>query len=337
MNRVAKHVVFWLIWISGFTFIQSFGFGLSDYLAWLFYYLVTLPVFLIHTYCIAYWLIPKYFFNHRFVWFSVWILIFLILSSVIELLISNELVWPLMKLENIQEGNYLLLNNVLINGIGNEYIVIVFLSVKVIRFWNSKMSERAILTNNKLQTEIELLQYQSYPRFVLNEMDRLENLARAKSPKTSEMIITLSNLMTNMITGRKLDKIPIQKELELIKSYLEIQRIGLPEKQQTELFVNGNLNGITVPPFLFFQLVEEGFLVLGEFSEKTEFTLHVKAESNYLMFSMTIWTADSLLRPLNASVLGNCRKILDYFYSGNHKLMSDFEVNFVQVTIEIYY
>lgn len=335
-NRLAKHAVFWLIWIISFTVIQSFGFGISDYLSWLVYYLVTLPLFMVHTYVIAYWLVPKYFFKHRFIFFSVWILGLLIVSSVLELLISNEMVWKLMKPKNIQPGNYLNVQNILINGLGNEYIIIVFLSVKVIRFWNSKIGEKTKLTNQKLQTEIELLHYQSYPKFILNAMDRLENLAEAKSPQTSDMIIKLSNLMTNMLAGRKSDKIAIQKEIDLIRSYVEIQRIGFPETRQLEFQVNGNLIGIAIPPFLFFRLVEEGFLVLEDFSEQTEFTILIKAEPNYLLFSMTIWNAETMLKPFNTVDVDNCRKILEYFYSGNHKLISDFEITFVKVTIELY-
>jgi len=335
-KRIANHAIFWLMWISGFTIIQSIGFGISDYLSWLVYYLVTLPLFMVHTYAIAYWLVPKYFFNHRFIQFSVWILVLLILASVFELLISNEIVWKLMKPENIQQGNYFSWQNILINGIGNEYIIVVFLSFKVIRFWNSKVGEKAKLINQKLLTEIELLQYQSYPRFILNVMDRLENLAEAKSPQTSEMIIKLSNLMTNMQTGRKSVKIPVQKEIDLISSYVEIQRMSLPEACKVEFLAAGDFKGLDIPPFLFFQLVEEGFLVLDDFSENTEFTILIKAEPNYLLCSITIWKDKALNRTFNIDVVDNCRKFLNYFYSENHKVMSNFEINFVEVAIEIY-
>ena len=335
-KRIVNHTIFWIIWIGSFTIIQSIGFGISDYLSWLVYYLATLPLFMAHTYVIAYWLVPKYFFNRRFILFSVWILVLLILSSVFELLISNEIVWKLMKPEHIQQGNYLKGQNILINGIGNEYIIVVFLSVKVIRFWNSKVGEKTKLINQKLLTEIELLQYQSYPRFILNVMDRLENLAEAKSPQTSEMIIKLSNLMTNMQTGRMSAKIPVQKEIALIGSYVEIQRMSLPEGCKVEFLTAGDFKGLDIPPFLFFQLVEEGFHVLDDFSDNTEFTILIKAEPNYLLFSITIWNDKALSQTFNTGVVDNCRTFLNYFYSENHKVMSNFEINFVEVAIEIY-
>jgi hypothetical protein len=335
-KRLVNHAAFWLMWIGSFTVIQSFGFGISEYLVWLVYYLVTLPLFMIHTYLIAYWLVPKYFFNRRFVLFSAWILVLLILASVFELLISNEAVWKLMKPENIQQGNYLNGQNILINGLGNEYIIVVFLSVKIIRVWNSKVGEGTKLMNQKLLTEIELLQYQSYPRFILNVMDRLENLAKAKSSQTSEMIIKLSNLMTNMQTDRKSAKISVKKEIDLIRSYIEIQQMSLPKDCKTEFLVAGDYNKQDIPPFLFFQLVEEGFLVLNDSPGNSEFTIMINVEPKYLLFSVTIWNDIVLDRTFNAGIVDNCRKLLSYFYSENHKLISNFEINFVEVAIEIY-
>lgn len=335
-DRIFKHALFWFIWIAGFTVIQSFGYNRGIYFAWLVYYLVTLPLFVAHTYFISYWLIPKYFFSHRYFIFSVWILILLLLFSVGELVVSNEFVWRQVKPEYIQAGNYLNGANILINGLGNEYIVIVFLSVKVVRYWNSKMSEKTELFNQKLSTEIELLHFQSYPRFVLSVMNRLENLAKEQSPQTSEMIIRLANLMNHMITVRDTEKIKLRKEVEMIRSYIEIHRISFPDGFEVNLLVSDKLNTILIPPFLFFQLVEEGFMVLNDQPQKTDFTILIKAESNYLLFSMTIWETDVLCKSYNPAVIESCRKYLNYFYPDNHKFMSKLELNFVELTIEIY-
>lgn len=334
-ERAANHVIFWLIWVCGFTFLQGFGSGFQVYKTWFIYYLITLPLFVAHTYVVAYWLIPRYFFNHRYLLFSVWIVLLLILASLAELLISNELIWRWIKPENIQP-DYLNVRNVLINGLGNEYVVIAFLAVKVVKFWNLKIGEKTELMNRKLSAEVELLQYQSYPRFVLNVMDRLENLAENQSPQTSEMIIRLSNLMTNMTIGRKSDKILLQKEVEMIRSYIEIQRMSFPNDYQVNFLVTGELNGVQIPPFLFFQLIEEGFNQLEEYQEKPDYTILIKTELHYLLFSMTLWNDSAVELKFNPQVLRNCHKYLDYFYPENHKVMSNFEINFVEITIEIY-
>lgn len=335
-KRVARHALFWFVWISSFTFFQSFGYGILDYAAWLVYYVITLPLFMGHTYAIAYWLVPGFFFRHRYLSFSFLIMVLFVFASVSELVLSNELIWKLVKPENRYQGNYLNWPNIAINGLGNQYVILAFLSVKVVQFWNSKMGEKTELMNQKLAAEIELLQYQSYPLFVLNLMERLENMAMSKSAKTSEMIIRLSNLMSSMTLTRNSKKILLQKEIELIRSYIDIHRMSFPADYNVNLMVTGELNGIQIPPFLFFQVVEEGFNVLGDFSVKTDYTILIKTEPHYLLFSMTLWNDVMLTKQFNPDILENSRTYLSYFYPENHKITSNFEVNFVEVTIEIY-
>lgn len=335
-QRILNHVIFWLIWIFSFTVIQSFGYGGYFYLAWLNYYLMTLPVFVAHTYLIAYWLVPKYFFGHRFLVFSFWVFVLLILASVAELVLSNQLIWKLLKPEFVQQGNYLNFSNILINGLGNEYIVLVFLSIKVVRLWYSKVGEKTELLNRQLSTEIALLQYQSFPRFVLNAMDRLELLAVAHSAKTSEMIIRLSELMNHMTSLQKANKITVQNEIEMIRNYIEIQRAGFTEGVNVNLQVTGRLSFFRIPPFLFFQPIEEGFRVLDDFPGKAQFAIRVDQQTAFLTFSMSIRNTVAFSKPFDAAVVENCKKYLDYFYPDKNRIQSTIEPNFVELSLEIY-
>jgi LytS/YehU family sensor histidine kinase len=150
------------------------------------------------------------------------------------------------------------------------------------------------------------------------------------------MIIKLSNLMTNILSGKKLVKIMLQKEIDLIRSYVDIHQMSFTTEHQVDFLATGNFKGIDIPPFLFFQLVEEGFLVLNDFSENSDLTILIKAEPNYLLFSISIWNDKAFNRPFNIGVIDNCRKFLNYFYPENHKVVSNIEINFVEVVIEIY-
>lgn len=334
-RRVANHAIFWLTWICSFTVIQSFGYTTYLYIVWLNYYLMTLPLFVVHTYLIAYWLVPKYFFGHRFLIFSVWVFILMMLASVAELVLSNELIWRLLMPGFIQPGNYLNFLNIVINGLGNEYIVLVFLSVKVVRLLYSKVGEKTELLNRKLSVEIALLQYQSYPRFVLNAMDRLELLAMARSEKTSEMIIRFSEMMNQMTSLQKENKTTVRKEIEMIRNYIEIQRGSFPEGCDVKFRATGGTSYFRIPPFLFFQVVEEGFRIMDDFPEKAEFSVRIHSESASVFFSMHIRSELPFGKPFDKTVVENCRKYLDYFYPENYIMKPDIERNFVKLSIEI--
>lgn len=335
-RRIVRHSAFWTCWVFGFTFIQSFGFGIHDLTAWLFYYLVTLPLFMAHTYLIAYWLVPAYFYKKRYWLLTGWIIILLILASVSELIISNEFVWTLVKTENRQTGNYLEIQNIIINGLGNEYVVLAFLAIKIFRFWNLKMDEKEMLMNKRLSSEIEILNNQSYPQFILNIIGKLEIQAQNHSSQTSEMIIRLSNILNSMINENYAGMILLTNEMERIKNYIGIRQMSNPSGYNVNLEVSGNVNGLKIPPLLFFQLVEEGFNLLDEAEVNSEMTVLIKSDPKILLFTIILWNPHSLNRHFSEEITDNCKKLLKYFYPRKHRLILNSEINFMEVSIEIF-
>ena len=126
-NRSWRHIVFWLCWIFGFTFIKSFGQSYEVYFGWFSYYIVTLPIFVSHTYLVAYVLIPR-FFSRKLM--PIFITLFLGLFygfSVLELLLSNEFIFRWYSTGSEISEDYLNPGNVIVSGLGNLYIVLVFL------------------------------------------------------------------------------------------------------------------------------------------------------------------------------------------------------------------
>ena len=123
--RLKRHLLFWATWILGFTFIKSFGMPLSVYLGWLVYYIVTLPVFVSHTYLIVYWMIPAFLKARKYVLFSLVFILLFYGFSMVELIISNEFVFKYFQTGSTSSDAYLGPGNVLINGLGNFYIVLV--------------------------------------------------------------------------------------------------------------------------------------------------------------------------------------------------------------------
>ena len=116
-NRTIRHLLFWASWVFGFTFIKSFGRPFEVYLGWFSYYLLTLPIFIAHTYLVAYLLIP-YFFNRRFM--PVFIGLFLGLFygfSVLELILSNEFIFKWYPTDTELLEDYLSPGGVIISGL----------------------------------------------------------------------------------------------------------------------------------------------------------------------------------------------------------------------------
>ena len=152
--RIIRHGIFWLTWILSFTVIQSLGFGKDEWFGWLMYYVITLPVFMAHTYLIAYVLLPLVRKRKRYVDCIVGIILLLPVFSVIELWVSNEWVFRIFDPEKYHRNGYFHLSNIMISGVGNHYIILVFFAIKAGRSWYSSKNRRDELLLWKMETEI---------------------------------------------------------------------------------------------------------------------------------------------------------------------------------------
>ena len=149
-SRVSRHLLFWLSWIIGFTFVKSFGSSTNEFIGWLVYYIVTLPIFLVHTYIVVYWMGKSMMKGYRLFLFIFLFIFFLYLFSVFELLVSYGLLSKWFPAIFETDNNYLTGSNILISGIGNLYIVLVFITVKMIRNWYISSEEQKSISQHLL-------------------------------------------------------------------------------------------------------------------------------------------------------------------------------------------
>lgn len=85
-------------------------------------------------------------------------------------------------------------------------------------------AERKSLENEKLKIEIDFLKNQINPHFFFNTLNNLYGLTLEKSPKAPEMIIQLSDLMRYNIYESLVERIFLEKELQIIKDYIELKK-----------------------------------------------------------------------------------------------------------------
>jgi two-component system, LytTR family, sensor kinase len=245
------HVLFWLGWVVSFTLLQSMGQGSSAVLYWLTYYLVTLPVFMIHTYLIAYWLVPLTFLKNRYFLFSMMLIVLLIIFSVAELLISTLFVDRLFYPEKLPPPGYLSVKNIVISGIGNQYIILVFLAVKAGKAWyrsqNMERDEQMI----NLDAGFEIYLYQLQPRMMHHLMKLLGKVIKAQPQKAPEMIIRISGFLNRFLKQAANEQTTLSEEMNLVEEYFGLYDSAPGFQQEISCKIRGDLSSIKVPSCLF--------------------------------------------------------------------------------------
>ncbi|MCK3685083.1 histidine kinase [Maribellus sp. YY47] len=335
-KEVLLHALFWLIWIAAFVVIQSLGQRAHEYFVWLMYYLITLPVFMGHTYLIAYWLVPRFFFKPKYVSFVILVFTLLVLFSVIELLVSNNLVFKVFDPSKVFSPGYLNLKNILISGLGNHYIIFVFLAIKVGRSWYLSEIRKEELLISKTETELEIYQYQLQPKLVYSLIDEVEKVITEDSQKAPDLIIKLSGFLNRFLFEGKEGMIPLQLEVKMMEEFMEIHRFALSERLKINFVVNGNLKPFVVPPLLLLPFLNDSLKIVYECNNFFETTVLIKAERKYLLFSFTIWSEDSFCVTGNDNMEITKRR-LNYRFRGKHRLIENIDDNFREISLEIYF
>lgn len=334
-KRILLHSFFWMVWIVGFTILQCLGKGKGEVLVWSMYYIITLPIFIIHTYLIAYWLVPYYFLKRKFVFFTIGIIVLLFLFSVVELIVSNLFVFSVFDPVKKFAPGYLNIKNIFISGLGNHYIILVFLAIRVVKSWYITKNQKEELAQQNLETEIEIYRYQLQPKFILSLIEELEQMVLDGSIKAPDMIVKISDFLNSLFYEAKSELIPLNVELELMEKFSRIQEMAFGKRLKTNFVITGNIMSKLVPPLLIFPHLNRIFKEMYTNTNIFECKFIIKAEKKYLLLSFSIWSEDEFEIPEDKNkMLFNKR--LEYNYGNNYTFNEIIDTNFNEISIEIF-
>lgn len=142
----------------------------------------------------------------------------------------------------------------------------------------------------RVKAELANLRSQINPHFLLNTLNNIYALTAIDTDKAQKTIKELSDLLRYILYDNLSDRVLLSKEIEFIKTYIELMSIRLPRK--VELTTNFKLaSGAEsyIAPLIFISLIEnafkhsvsasgEGFIDIrfDEDSQKGEVTLSIK-------------------------------------------------------------
>ncbi len=142
----------------------------------------------------------------------------------------------------------------------NAWIIIHICLAVSIAYLRKKLDEEDKMETIQKENTYYKLRYfrtQLNPHFLFNTLNSIYSLSLNKTDKTPEVVIRLADIMRFLIYECNEDKIPLDKEIEFIRNYIEIERIRYDADIQ--FTVEGNTEGVMIEPFLFISFIENGF------------------------------------------------------------------------------
>lgn len=135
------------------------------------------------------------------------------------------------------------------------------------------------------ELELKNLQSQLNPHFLLNTLNNIYALISFDQKKAQKAVISLSELMRQMLYGNEQTDINLQDEIQFIDNYINLMRLRLP--QTVEIDVRYDIPEpcrIRIAPLIFISLVENAFKHGVSLSEPCFISIHLSADDHQICF-----------------------------------------------------
>ena len=187
--------------------------------------------------------------------------------------------------------------------------------------WRKNEDLRKKVENEKVNSELQFLKTQLNPHFLFNSLNTIYSLSVKKSSGTPDAIISLSEMMRYMLYEADKDKVPLSKELEYIKNYVQLQKLRLSDSANVTLKISGEEKGKDIAPLLFISFIENAFKYGTDYTGKTFVDISFVIGQNTIKFSIKNIIGAYRKQEANSGVgLENTRNRLQLLYPGSHDL-----------------
>ena len=116
--------------------------------------------------------------------------------------------------------------------------------------------ERSQLERNALETRLRLLQAQVEPHFLFNTLANVQALVDAGSPQAAHVLASLIAYLRAAVPRVHEPATTLGQELELVRAYLELMQMRIPDRLEFALRVDPAANALECPPMTLLTLVE---------------------------------------------------------------------------------
>ncbi|MEJ8755481.1 histidine kinase [Pontibacter sp. H259] len=329
--QIALHMIVWI----------AFG-------AWVLYYisgtqvltthrvldvLVGITFWLLIFYINWYYLIPKYLAKNRLMLYVLNVLALLMVYG----LVKSPFDFYVFKEFNPNMKAVYTHERLLQYGLGGLVLVFISSGLKVTGNYIRNERRNKELENQKLVAELAFLKSQVNPHFLFNTLNNIYSLAYKQSPETPDAIMKLSLLMRYMLYESNDTLVSLQKEVDHINNFIDLQKLRLREQTSIKFDVEGDIASKQIAPMLMMTLVENAFKHGLVSKNEIGILMNLKVTDNELYFSTANNISTHKKREFGGIGLENLRQRLKLLYPNRHKLSFEEKDGVFYANLKLYF
>lgn len=315
-KRIIQHAVFWISFILLFLIIYG---PVFNNFPWLFLSsVVMIPFTMLVVYSINYLILPKFLKQKRYILLGIIIMLILALEPPLPRILVMKLNGEEVTFKNFLDYN--LLPFYFETGL----ITFIALSIKLFKERNREQEQKNLLAQQKLESELSALKSQLNAHFLFNTLNNLYGLAKKKSDHTAEGILKLSEMLHFVLYDCSSDSYPIQKELDFINNYIELEKLRYGKRLRIEMIEELDHSEFKIAPLLLFPFIENSFKH-GASKKAKEVWIKIRIATKPHSLVLEVENnryMDQALRSQRSGGVGleNVQKRLDIHYPKQHTL-----------------
>jgi two-component system LytT family sensor kinase len=193
-----------------------------------------------------------------------------------------------------------------------------------------------LLEASRNEIELKNLREQINPHFLFNSLNSIKALVEINKYEAKDAITKLSNLLRKSIQLSKNKLILIREELEIVETYINLEKIRFEERIQSTFNVDPNALNCKIPPLMIQTLVENAIKHgLSKSINGGILELIIKKKENNVFIFIKNTGNLGLLDESEGIGIQNTKKRLDILFGEESKFKIAQKGDFVCVEIQI--
>ena len=139
-------------------------------------------------------------------------------------------------------------------------IIALAVAVRMVKHWHHIEEVRQEAETARAEAELSNLRNQMNPHFLLNTLNNIYALIAFDQEKAQTAVGELSKLLRHVLYENQQDMVPLCKEADFMRNYIELMKIRVTDGVKIEANINVHPTDSTpIAPLLFISLIENAF------------------------------------------------------------------------------
>ena len=191
------------------------------------------------------------------------------------------------------------------------------------------------LEKENLEQQLEYLKYQINPHFFMNTLNNIHALVDIDPEKAKGTILELSKMMRFVLYEGDKKGVPLSKEFEFIRTYVQLMRLRYTDKVKITVDLPAEAPDKVVPPLMLISFVENAFKHGISYQHESFIDIHIDINDNRLHFTCRNSKADKPNEEKGGVGLTNVKKRLNLLYDNNYTLNIQDETDVYSVDLTL--